>query len=38
MANAEEVLEMLGQVVFINGLFTLFVERNSQTLDGAWKL
>jgi len=25
MANAEEVLEMLGQVVFINGLFTLFV-------------
>ena len=24
MANAEEVLEMLGQVVFIKGLFTLF--------------
>jgi len=30
IANAEEILEMLGQVAFIKGLFTLFPSRGNQ--------
>jgi len=34
MANAEEILEMLGQVTFIKGLFSLFPKAGSSPLDG----